>query len=361
MKKLFLPLFAMSLLFVASCSEEFDVAAPYRDITVVYGFLDMGDTAHYIRIQKAFLDQNQSAITMAKESDSSFYSNISVRVERHRISGNNAYVDSIHLERVDLNDEGYPKEPGAFFNSPNYAYKFTNALDPQFFYRLKITNLTTGKVDSADAPVIDNSLSAFNVRPIDDTSVNLYGMRFYSTLPNRYYSIDMQFNPPANYSVNGYTSPASIAQAVIRFNWNDSNIVEKTSVPRSFDFNAGYLGFSSSNFEYKIDNLALYSAIRDGMGAAPDNVIRLMNRCQMFVYLSTPEFANYRQALLVQGNGITGNEIAPIYTNVKGENTLGLFTARAAHSGYITIDNQTMDSLMSSSLLASSKIKGTVY
>lgn len=361
MKKLLFPLLATILLTVASCSEDFDVAAPYKDVTVVYGFLDMNDTAHYVRVQKAFLDQNQSAVTMAKNADSSFFDNITVKVERYRVSGNNVYVDSIPLERVDLNAEGYAKQPGAFFDAPNYAYKFTDAIDPQFFYRLKVTNLVTGDVDSADALIIDGRPSAFGVLAIDRSDVNLAGMRFATTLPNRYFAINISYLPPSNFSVQGLASPAYIAQAVIRFNWIDSNTVAGTSVARSFDYNAGYLGVKGSNFDFRIENAALHSAIRDGMGDAPDNVIRLMNKCQMTVYMGTVDFEKYRQALLIQGNGLTGSEIAPLYTNVKGENALGLFTSRAVRSGEIGIDGDTIDSLINSPFLADVRIRGTVY
>src|SRR5437764_4127391 len=50
------------LCLLASCSEDFTVGAPYKAITVVYGIMDVGDTAHYIRIQKAYYDENMSAL-----------------------------------------------------------------------------------------------------------------------------------------------------------------------------------------------------------------------------------------------------------------------------------------------------------
>lgn len=361
MKKLLFSLIAGSVFILSSCSEKFDVAAPYKDITVVYGFLDMGDTAHYIRIQKAFLDQDKSAVTMAQSADSNFYSNINVRIERYRAFGANTYFDSIHLNRVDLTAEGYPKQSGTFFNAPNYAYKFTNALDPQYIYRLKITNLITGNVDSADAPVINNNTPGFFVPIIDDDDINLDGMSFYSVLSRRVFTLDANYTPLSGYNYNGATSPAKIAQAIITFHWDDSDILAKTRVSRSYNYDAGHILFNSSNFEYKIENTTLYGALGSGMGKAPDNVIRLLNRCDIAVYLSTADYNNYRQAVMVQGNGLTGSEIAPVYTNIKGENVLGLFTSKAKRMGKVTITSRTVDSLIASPLLSHTKIKGTVY
>ena len=95
MKKLFLPVTVLvALLSLSSCSENFDVAAPYKSITVIYGLMDQGDTAHYIRIEKAFLDQNKSAVDMAKNPDSIYFSNLDVRID---VLNNNSVINSIPL------------------------------------------------------------------------------------------------------------------------------------------------------------------------------------------------------------------------------------------------------------------------
>lgn len=367
MKKIFFSLFAVAAtLSLFSCSEKFKVAAPYKDITVIYGFLDIRDTAHYIRIQKAFLDENKSAISMAQTSDSNFFSNINVRIERYRAASNNGvytYVDSIHLNRVDLTQEGYPKQPGAFFNSPNYAYKFTDALQPQYIHRIKVTHFNTGITDSADAPVIDTVKTAFEVPVIDNSLINLQGMQFFSVLPKRYFEFTGTYLPVIGYDYNGETNPVRIAQAIIRFNWDDSDINTKLRTPHYFDFDAGYTIVSHDNntFEYKLDNKSIYNAISSGMGTAPANTVRLINRCDITVYLSTTEYANYRNSILVQGNGLTGSEISPMYTNIKGANAFGLYTSRAMHTGPITITPRTVDSLIVSPLLTHVNIKGTAY
>lgn len=363
MKKLLFSLLAVSSILLTSCSEKFEVAAPYKDITVVYGFLDMGDTAHYIRIQKAYLDENKSAISMAQNADSNFFNNISVRIERYRATGNHAYYDSFQLNRVDMTLEGYPKQAGAFFTAPNYAYKFTDALDPQFIYRLKIVHKNTGAIDSADAPVINLALSSFKVPIIDDNMTNLAGMAFTSVLPSRHFDFNGSYVPLPGYNYNNETNPVHIAQAFIRFNWDDSDINTKLHTPRSYDMDAGMMAVSQANnsFEYDIANSSLYAAIGVGMGTAPANVVRLMNRANISVYLSTSDYVNYRNALLIQGNGLTGSEISPVYTNIKGQNVLGLFTSRGMHTGPVTIAARTIDSLIASSLLKHTNLKGTVY
>lgn len=100
----------------SACNDKLNIAAPYKNITVVYGLLNIADTAHYIRIQKAFMDENKSAIDMAKVADSSFYGALKVSVKE--ISAAGVLLNTIPLDKVDLLNEGYPKDQGAFFQHP---------------------------------------------------------------------------------------------------------------------------------------------------------------------------------------------------------------------------------------------------
>jgi hypothetical protein len=361
MNKLFFPVLALLLATMAGCSEKFNVAAPYKNITVIYGFLQASDTAHYIRVQKAFLDQDKSAFTMAKEPDSNFYSQISVKVKRYRAQATPFLLGTIQLERVNLDLEGYPKQPGIFFQSPNYAYKFTDILDPASFYRIVVTNLVTGEVDSSDAPVISNA--NISVDKLDISKVNVQGLSFYSVQQTKVLELEGSYLPPnpSTYYFNGATNPVGVAQAIIRFNWVDSNISDGLKSYHYYDYDAGYITTNKGNFKYQISNLSIFNGLRNGMGPAPTNTIRLLDRCDLIFYLSTSDFYNYYQISQIQGTGITGSEIQPVYTNVKGANALGLYTAKAEKSGKIIIDDKTVDSLKASPLLSGTNIRGTVY
>ena len=360
MNKVKVPVIALLAMFlIVGCSEKFNTAAPYKNITVIYAFLDKADTAHYIRIEKAFLDQNKSAVTMAQSPDSSYYSNINVRIERYSFTG--VLADTIHLNRVDLGAEGYPKQPGVFFNAPNYAYKFTNTLDVNYIYRLKVINLTTHEVDSADAPVIEDlDKSVFYIDLFDDSVLNKNGMNFSSTFLS--FEFGGTYTPPVNFSFQGLSSPVGIVQAIVRFNWIDSNDISHTLTPHYYDYNLGYSTLNNVSLDYTTKDINFYSALSTGMGAPPDNnTFRLLSRADVFVYLSTHDYSLYVQNSLTQGTGLTGSEIEPVFTNVKGANVLGLYTSRAVRTNQVTISPATVDSLMASPLLQQARIVGTSY
>lgn len=115
--KEFFALLIPAILFFSSCSTDFELEADWKDIPVVYSFISVQDTAHYVRVEKAFLEPGGNALEIAKIPDSIYYGNITVEIEN--LKTGQSYI----LQRVDGRDEGYPKDDGIFASEPNYLYK----------------------------------------------------------------------------------------------------------------------------------------------------------------------------------------------------------------------------------------------
>lgn len=106
------------MLAISSCTTDFDIEAEWKDIPIVYGFLSTQDTAHYIRVEKAFLEPGGNALQIAQVADSLYY-DPSVTVVLEKISTGERFA----MERVDGNLEGYPRADGPFASTPNILYK----------------------------------------------------------------------------------------------------------------------------------------------------------------------------------------------------------------------------------------------
>ncbi|MBE0652408.1 MAG: hypothetical protein IH594_01340, partial [Bacteroidales bacterium] len=52
----------IAFLFLEQCSTDFDLNAPYKDIMVVYGLLNQNDSTHYLKINRAFLGEDDALI-----------------------------------------------------------------------------------------------------------------------------------------------------------------------------------------------------------------------------------------------------------------------------------------------------------
>lgn len=130
-----LPVWLVIIFGFLSCSNEFELTEPESEIPVVYGMLSAGDTATYIRVERAFIDSKTSALTLAKDISKLYFNNISVKLQQ--LPGGKEFT----LMRVDGNNEGYKRDQGTFADAPNYLYKIKRSelsFSPGQQYKLRI-------------------------------------------------------------------------------------------------------------------------------------------------------------------------------------------------------------------------------
>jgi len=85
-----------------ACSNELNVAAEWKNIPVIYAFVDASQEINYFRVEKAFLDPDISGETIAQIPDSLYYGpEVLVRLTNTRND------KSVILERVNMEDEGF--------------------------------------------------------------------------------------------------------------------------------------------------------------------------------------------------------------------------------------------------------------
>ncbi|MCB0793869.1 MAG: DUF4249 family protein, partial [Flavobacteriales bacterium] len=139
----------LSVLFLAGCSTDLEVNAPYKNITVVYGLLDKDKTRQYIKINKAFLGDGD-ALVYALIPDSNEY--------------RPGEITEAYVEDLD-NGTQYPLQDtlienritGTFYSPQQTVHYFdANDLDPDHLYRLFVR--AKGEVITAETPVVDDLL-----------------------------------------------------------------------------------------------------------------------------------------------------------------------------------------------------------
>lgn len=120
---------------MSACDNEVDINADWKEILIVYGLLDPLDSVQYIKINKAFLNESQNALQVAKNPDSLFIKDARVSL-LHINSGK-----IINLVRVNETI----KEPGIFAQTPNYLYKTTEPIIENEPYKLFVESALTGQ------------------------------------------------------------------------------------------------------------------------------------------------------------------------------------------------------------------------
>ncbi len=311
MKKL-LFLFAPAALLIQACSNDFDVTAPWKEIPVVYGILYPKDTAHYIRVEKAFLDPETNALTIAQIADSLYYPKDAIDVYLKPANGG----QQIKLERVDGNLEGYVRKGGIFATHPNWLYKTKAPLAEGVKYQFIMTR-ADGKPDVTAETTIPSQFRFSTPNPVD--------------IPPR-----ITFIPDAPTSVEWRTDVNGVFFAVhfrIRYRevFPDGKVVNDTlywtpvtNVKRAGSpSGAGglYRGIASIPAE------TFFSFLVKNNPTAGNDQIRYFDGIDITIEGGGGEIEKYLDAAAANA-GLTGAEVVPSYSNIS--EGFGLFTAKTS-------------------------------
>lgn len=115
---------------INSCDNTVNINADWKETIIVYGMLDPSDTIQYIKVNKAFLNQNTSAYTVAKIADSLYLD--STQVTLRRISTGQV----ISLNRTNK----VKKDSGIFASDVNYLWQTTEKIYGNEMYELRVSN-----------------------------------------------------------------------------------------------------------------------------------------------------------------------------------------------------------------------------
>lgn len=358
MKKLLIPALVAASLGMQSCKDDFQVAAPYKEIMMAYGIINAEDTAHYIRIEKAFLDNEKSAIDMSQVADSSYFKNLTVVMKEYE---GNALRRIIPMYRVDMRQEGYPKDAAGsqgFFTDPHYAYKLKttsnpdSVLNPYRKYRLIVTNASIGRTDSSDIFYVINTDKDKNPNSFHISSFTNAGFSLSFAKTTLKSSFTLSGNTPTN---------GRMIEGIIRFHYVEQNNSTGQKTRKSADFTFGRdVKAGTQQFKMEVLNSAFYGFLYDAMGPAPSSsVVRYLDSCDFIIYCAGNELYNYDQLAAIQGGSLIGDQIKPMYSNMKGDNAYGIITSRALNMRKnIAIDKITIDSIKLNPITKSLNIVG---
>jgi len=337
MKKLLVLLPVLALL-MAACSNEFEVTAPWKEIPIVFAILSPKDTAHYVRVEKAFLDPEKSALEIAQIADSLYYPESAITVWLERPSTQTR----VPLTRVDGALEGYPRENGIFATQPNWLYKFkpqsaVSNLIPGELYRLVIVRADDRPDVTAETKIPGDFLF---VRPIPAQSPPL-----------------ISFIPSDLTEVEWRCDANSVLFSIIfkiRYreeNANGSLIARDTLVWNAHaTFEIEALGAGSANFRglAKIASTDFYRFLKTNIDSVAVPPFRYFEGMDITVIGGGKEIKAY-QTTASANLGLTGAEVLPNYTNLS--EGFGIFSSKnSTNLNNVKITSGTVDSMSNHAL-----------
>lgn len=321
-------LLAVTVLFAGSCANDLDTNADWKEIMVVYGLLNVNDTDHYIRVNRAFLSENQSALEVAKNTDSLYFDSLEVTIEEY--NGNNIR-QSFHLTKFYV-----AKDTGVFATEGSYVYTFKQKLEMAYKYKLVIFNKLTKKLTTAETVLIGNptlgSPSNFTTNYIIDTAKNLN--LSWTAAPNtKLYDLNMRFY------WNEYDSATN--QLLSADNYIDWPVVQAKDVPVS--------GAMRSN----IPGIGFYYFLSENLTAIYGRY-RVPQRVDFMYWAADNEYYLYRN---VNQPSVGLVQKKPEYTNISNGN-YGLFASRNLSTiKGVSISQQTVVSLQVNTLTRKLKFR----
>lgn len=306
---------------LTACSNDFEVNAKWKDIPVVYGLLDLADSAHYIRVERAFLDPKADALELAKNPDSIYYENAIVTLER--LSNNQIFT----LTKVDGNTWGHPREDGVFATAPNWLYRIDSAallLKAGEKIRLHIDR-GNGLPDVTSQTVIVAPSVLLSPSGTNST------LNFTSkTTDISWKAADSAFifdaNLYVNYAEYVVGDPANITYHSIKWPWAKGLRRES----------------NNNSFTVEKDGTEFFDLIKNNI-PVDQNKKRIFQGIDLELISGGQYLENYVSVTLAN-TGITSSGEIPTYTNMS--EGLGIFDAVNKFWRYnIGLDNKSRDSL----------------
>lgn len=314
-----------AIFFLNSCTTDFKLAADYEETMIIYGILNQQEQIHYIRIHKAFLDEETSALVIAENPDSIYYPDI-LNVTVTEDLTKKVYT----LERVNGDTLGLPKNEGVFASSPNILYRFKGNLNQNSTYSLRVENTQTGYVATSNTALVKDFIVR---RPFVNQPINLV-------------------SETSNYeTVWDLAENSRIVDLVVTLRYT---IAEKSNPTKRID--TGYVIWEafkgkpvspSIPTKQELNGKNFYNRVQFVLDPLPDH-IRYADSLYFTFYAGNEVLSNYITFNEIQG-GFLQDNVTSQYTNI--ENGFGLFAARYYKTvPNVVLNNQSLDSLACGSI-----------
>lgn len=313
---------SVSLFLFYSCDNTLDIIEESGEIPIVYGFLSPTDTIQFVRVERAFVDPNTSALELAKDPAVLYYDeSVTVKIR-------NENTDTVYnLQRIDASAIGYPRESGIFPESPNILYAIHSddiELNDEDGFILEIQLPNDAPLITARTRIVGESgiTRPLEFDPVVDFSEISPAQFRWRTGPNaKVYDLYLKVNYQEREAGEDWVNKS--------INW-----VMATDLPDDFDENIE---------QYNQDAQGFFSFISRSIETDPNKLRRFVNM-DLTVNGGTSELLEY-QRVADANLGITSTQDVPTYTNISEGRGIFASTYSTVLQG-VRISPATKDSLI---------------
>ncbi len=318
---------AGGLAVIPGCSTDIDINGDKKEVAIIYGILDVTSKYQYIKINRAYLGEG-NALEFAQIPDSTLFPYLlEVTLSTLNSSGNvvqTLTADTVHIyKESDIFYDGY--QPYYRFEIPSYVQIFgkdTIWLNPDYTYRLTVTDVVKGLVYEAESPVIRN---------------------FTVSRPNPFGSISFATD---NTNTVEWKSAENGKLYEVRFVFNYYEIFDSNPLDTILKQNDWNLGFTTSNLLTGNENMVLSYNNQDFFYLLQqrleqrDDVERYPGYVDLVISVAADEMNTYID-VNQPSNSIIQEK--PVFSNIS--NGIGLFSSKFIRRYSYMLNNNSRDSL----------------
>lgn len=291
-----------------SCREDFELNAPYKDNTIVYGLVDQGVDTQFIKINRSFIGSGNN-LNYAHINDCTIYQSIIARVDKMKngVVQNSYPLSEKYVANID---------PGVFYTDSQKVYYFVApSIDQDATYRL-IASLNEGSKEvTAETkivkqvsfdPIFNNNVSANGVVFADvQTPVN--GQ--YKTMQMIWRTTDngKRYTPFIRFYYTEHTASGS-----------EEKMIEWVQGTQESESTVG-----GKSMTAPLSGAAFYGTVASRLSNDPAVTKRVIGRFEFLVSVADEDLNTYIK-LNQPAQGVVTER--PVYTNVN--NGLGIFGSR---------------------------------
>lgn len=303
-----------------SCTNEFSLIEEPKEIPIIYGIMDLTDTAQYIRVERAFVDGSTSAFDLALDPNNLYYPNAQVNLIR------NSDDKVFNLVQVDGDNEGLPRREGIFAQTPNTLYKIKSDelnLESGQEFTLSVKRDENAEPVTATTTLVDEGNI---IRPTGNGRID-----FSYIVPTKFRwlagdnAVLFDLAMLIHYQERDISAGTGFERKVAEWRITNGETVE----------------------EIEVDGRKFYEFMNANLNVDP-NVVRRFLYTDVILYSGGEEMQNY--IAVGQANlGITSSQDIPVFTNLSDGR--GLFSSRTRLiKDQIEISPNTLDSLVNGSV-----------
>lgn len=307
-------LFSMLLGWMTSCSTRVDLYADYKDVTIIYGLIDVTQDTNFVKIVRAFSGSNEHPVNaneVALIADSSNYpGKLDARIIEYKAQVGGQFAPTgreILLDTITIHD----KQPGTFY-APNQKVYYTTEM-------FKTDNHTTKyKYELVVHKANDTVTSETRVVGGDDFRILTTSVTFSPSGQDK--TGKVTFFPADN---------AAVYELTMVFHYTEKEPTDQYFTDKEVSWSYGAMGLDDleteggNSYFIRYNQATLFIMLASAIGGDTLNCERYMGDFNIYLSAGGNELYNYIE-INSPNQGLSQN--IPDYTNVNGG--FGVFSSR---------------------------------